>query len=168
MFLTDGTLAPRFSLTAEESGRKIDLQCATGQFLLIFHGYQTVSIVAKVIRAVREIYPNPNQVLVISVADMRIVPRLLRGTARTFMKNAYKEASREIPPGQDPADHIIILADWNGTLHKVYRVPPTKQQVALVLISDTKAVVGSYFGAQPEKAALDLLANSNLPDNSSS
>ena len=159
MFLPDNTPAPTFSLRAQVSDRLVTLKSATGALLLIFHSYQTAPDVAGVIRAVRVSYPSPDQVLIAGVADMRVVPRFLRGTAKTIIRNAYLEASKQIPAGQNPADHIIILADWNGAFNKAYRVPPTNRHVALVLINDAKLISGSYFGPQPEQAVLSLLAS---------
>ena len=158
MFLPENTPAPTFSLKAEVSGRLINLGAAAGNLLLVFHNYQTVPVAAMTIRTVREVYPSPDQVLIISVADMRVVPRLLRGAAKAVIRNAYKEAARQVPAEHDPADHIIILADWSGTLFKAYQVPRISGQVALVLIDSAKTIAGNYFGAQPEQAALSLMA----------
>jgi hypothetical protein len=166
MFLPDNAPAPPFSAKAQVSQRPISLGAATGELLLIFHSYQTALAAARITRAVREVYPEPDQVLVASAADMRVVPRLLRGTAKAIIKNAYLEASRQVPAGQDPADHIIILADWTGALFEAYQVPDTNQQVALVLVDKSKVIAGSYFGAQPEVAALSLLARSRSSDDS--
>ena len=68
--------------------------------------------------------------------------------------------------GQDPADHIIILADWTGALFDAYQAPATDRQVALVLIDESKVIAGSYFGARPEQAALFLLAKNRSADDS--
>jgi hypothetical protein len=86
--------------------------------------------------------------------------------AKAIIKNAYLEASGQVPTGQDPADHIIILADWSGALFEAYLVPATSQHVALVLIAESKVITGSYFGAQPEEAALSLLAKSRSSNDS--
>jgi hypothetical protein len=158
MFLPEGTPAPAFSSKAVFSQRLISPQNTAGALLLIFHSYQTATTVAEVIQAVREVYPNPDQVLLASVADMRIVPRFLRGAAKNIMRNAYKEAARHVPSGQDPADHIIILPDWNGVIFKAYQVPDVAEQVALVLVNESKMIQGSYLGAQPAQAALALMA----------
>lgn len=166
MLLPDNTPAPPFSAKAQVSQRPVSLSAATGELLLVFHSYQTALIAARITRAVKEVYPAPDQVMVVSVADMRVVPRLLRGTAKAIIKNAYLEASRQVPDGQDPADHILILADWTGALFEAYRVPPTNQHVALVLIDKAKVIAGNHFGAQPEDAALSLLARSRSSDNS--
>ncbi len=165
MFLPDGTPAPPFFMTAEVNGRAVDLQSQAGALLLIFLSYQTTAEVGNVTRAVREIYPSPDQVLIVGIADMRIVPRLLRGTAKAFIKSAYKEAASEVPAGEDPADHILILADWDGALYEAYRAPLTDGQVALVLVNDVKEISGSYYGAQAAQAALTLLEHGYLSAN---
>jgi len=162
MFLPDKTPAPPFSLKAEVSERPVSLQSTTGALLLVFHSYQTASVVAEVIGAVRNIYLSPDQVLIANIADMRVVPRLLRGTAKAIIRKAYNDATRQVPAGQNPADHIIILSDWNGDLYKAYQVPLTNRQVALVLVNSAKVIVGSYFGAQPAQAALSLLADGRI------
>jgi hypothetical protein len=164
-FLAPGTPAPPFSLKAEVSERPVNLQNTCGPLLLVFHSYQTATTVAEVIRTVRQKYPLPEQTLVAGVTDLRAVPYLLRGTAKAFIKSAYNEASREVPAGQDPADHIVILADWNGALFEAYQVPRTDRQAALVLVNDAKTIASSYFGPQPARAALSLLDNLRLSNN---
>ena len=164
MFLPDNTPAPAFSFEAVGSGRPVTLQSTSGSILLVFHSYQTSASVATVIRTVREVYPRPNEVLVVGVADLRPVPRLLRGVVRGFIEDAYKDASKQIPDGQNPADHVIILADWNGALYKAYKVPLTNRQLALIAINNAKEIAGNYFGAQPAQAALSLLANIRPPN----
>lgn len=164
-FLSAGKPAPPFALEAEVSERPVNLQSVDGPLLLVFHSYQTASTVAEVIRSVRQKYPLPEQTMIASVADMRVVPRLLRGTAKAFIKNAYNEASREMPAGQDPADHIVILADWEGALFDAYQVPRTDRQAALVLVNEAKIISGSYIGSQPAQAALSLLDNLLLSNN---
>ena len=159
MFLPDDSPAPSFSMKAEVSQRLISLETAAGALLLIFHGYQAVSAVAEITHAVRKSYPSKEQVLIAAVADLRIVPRMFRGPAKAIIRNAYHNAAEQIPDGQNPADHIIILADWKGSLFSAYQVPPTKGQVALVLVNDSKVMSGTYMGDQPARAALRMLEN---------
>ncbi len=158
MLLPVGSPAPHFSLTAIASNRQINPASATGLLLLIFHSYQTVDEARLIIRAVRESYPSPDQILIASVADMRIVPRLARGMAKRIMQNAYEEAKKEIPEGHEPSDHIIILPDWYGKVFDAYNVPNTSGEVALVIIYESQIVQGSYKGHEPVMAVLELLA----------
>jgi hypothetical protein len=88
---------------------------------------------------------------------MRIVPRLLRGMAEKIMRDAYHQAAAHVPADQDPADHIIILPDWQGRVFAAYQVPENKGQVALVLIDRAQQIQGSYLGQKPEEGALALL-----------
>ena len=157
-----GMPAPPFSLTAVTSERMISPQRVLAPLLLIFHSYQTASILGPIIQAAREVYPSSDEVLIASVADMRIVPRLLRKTATKMMQNAYKDASSKVPVGQKPADHIIILPDWNGIVFEAYQVPDTSRQVAMVLINQSKVIQGDYLGSQPQKAVIALLAENNM------
>ena len=92
-FLAAGSPAPDFSLTAVVSKRSISPSNIPGQLLLIFHGYQAAALVGQTIRNIRHVYPDPRQLLIASVADMRIVPRLLRGMAEKIMRDAYHQAA---------------------------------------------------------------------------
>lgn len=143
-------------MEAAVSGRTVALQSVPGLLLLVFHSYQTARAVGDVITAVRDTYPSPNQVLVAGVADMRPVPRLLRGAASAIIKSAYQEAQTYVPPGHDPADHIIILPDWEGDLYRAYRAPRTDRQLALVLVDEAKRIAGTYYGPRPVASALSL------------
>ncbi len=156
-FLATGSPAPDFSLRAVVSERSISPTNMPGQLLLIFHGYQAAALVGRTIQAIRGFYPDPQQLLIASVADMRIVPRLLRGMAEKIMRDAYHQAAARVPADQDPADHIIILPDWQGRVFAAYQIPENKGQVALVLIDQAQLIQGSYLGDKPQEAALTLL-----------
>ena len=156
-FLPAGSPAPDFSLTAVVSERTISPTNITGQLLLIFHGYQAAALVGRTIEAIRAVYPDPQQLLIASVADMRIVPRLLRGMAEKIMGDAYHQAAAHVPSGQEPADHIIILPDWQGRVFAAYQIPENKGQVALVLIDQDQLIQDTYLGHEPQEAALALL-----------
>lgn len=157
-FLPDGAPAPPFALQAVVSERPINLQNTNVPLLLVFHSYQTASQVGELIPAVREVYPHPEQALIASVADMRDVPRLFQGAAKKIMRSTYQQAAKQIPAGQNPADHIIILPDWQGNTFEAYHVPDTRSQLALVLIDPARTIHSSYQGPQPAQAAITLLA----------
>lgn len=156
-FLPAGNAAPPLSLTAISSKRPINLQNRADKLMLLFHGYQTAVLAGRVIQGVRESYPDPNQLLIASVADLRSVPRLLQGAAKKIMDDAYKQAATYVPASEDPADHIIILPDWKGSVFTAYQVPKINGQVALVLIDERRRVQGSYLGDEPLQGALALL-----------
>ena len=158
-FLANGSAAPDFSLTAVVSKRRISPLQMPGKTLLFFHGYQTAVQVGAVVKALKEDYPDPEQVVMASVVDLRAIPRFIHGLARKIMRDAYHQAAREVPDGQEVPDHIIILPDWKGVAFEAYQVPKRNDQVALVLIDEGHLIQGSYLGHEPLQGALALLEN---------
>jgi hypothetical protein len=63
-------MALRFSLTSEGSHQKSSLEIASSHLLLLFHDYQMASSTAQAARSARKVYPNPDQVLIASVAEL--------------------------------------------------------------------------------------------------
>jgi hypothetical protein len=155
--LPPGTPAPDFSLTAVVSQRTVSPHDTPGKLLLIFHSYETAALAGSVIAGLRDLHPDPQRLLIASVADLRVVPRLLKGVAEKIMRDAYAQAAQQVPRGQDAADHVIILPDWAGTVFDTYRVPQSNGQVALVLVDEGAVIGGSYLGDAPLEGALSLL-----------
>lgn len=159
-FLANGSAAPDFSLTAVVSERTISPLQTPGKFLLFFHSYHTAVQVGAVVKALKADYPDTDELLMASVVDLRAIPRLIHGLARKIMRDAYHQAAREVPEGQEVADHIIVLPDWKGAAFAAYQIPKSDDQVALVLIDKVKLIAGSYLGKEPLVGARELLENS--------
>jgi hypothetical protein len=157
-FFPAGGPAPDFALTAVKSGRQISPASAKGNVLgLVFHGRETVQAVVEINKAVRPLYPEPKPVILVSVLDLSIVPRLFQGAVRPMLEQAYDQAAREIPKGYDPADYAFLLPDWTGSVTKAFKVKNTSKQAAVVVIDPAGIVVGSYQGPQPGPATLALV-----------
>lgn len=157
-FYPAGGPAPAFSLTAVKSGRQISPQSCQGNVLgLVFHGRETVQAVVEINTTVRPVYPDPKPVILVSVIDLSIVPRLFQGAVKPMLEQAYDQAAREIPKGYDPADYVFLLPDWNGAVTKAFRAKDTGKAAALVVVNPAGIVVGSYQGPQPGPAALKLV-----------
>lgn len=157
-FFPAGEQVPSFSLTAIKSGRQISPASSKGNVLgLIFHGRETVHAVVDINTTVRPLYPDPKPVVLVSVLDLSIVPRLLHGAVRPMLEQAYDQAAREIPKGYDPADYVFLLPDWTGAVTKAFRVKNTGKTAAVVVIGREGQVVGSYQGPRPGEATLQLV-----------
>ena len=157
-FYPAGGPAPAFSLTAVKSGRQISLGTCKGNVLgMVFHGRETVQAVVEINTTVRPLYPDPSPVILVSVIDLSIVPRLLHGAVKPILEQAYDQAAREIPKGYDPADYVFLLPDWNGAVTKAFKAKDTGKMAAVVVIDPQGQVVGSYQGPQPGPATLSLI-----------
>jgi len=59
-------------------------------------------------------YSEPGAVLIAHVIDLHGVPSMFRGIAEGIMRGEFDKAVRELEPGQESFDHVIILPDWDG------------------------------------------------------
>ena len=95
-----GERAPRFSLLAAGSGRRVDTQNVVGRrVVLIFHLQGTAPTAREINRAVRALHPG--DVLVASVIDLSIVPPVYWISVSLILNQAYDRATDELRPGVD-------------------------------------------------------------------
>ena len=155
-----GEKAPLFVATAVASNRRIDLEDWLGTpILLAFVDYRTASRMRDITATLRAVYPLHTDVLLVTVADMQVVPGLMRGVARGMMAGAYRTAAAEIPTGYDPADQLIILPDWEAKICRAYGVADVGREPALALVDKNGRVHATYQGAEPAAGALELVRN---------
>jgi len=158
-FLPIGSPAPDFQLTAVHTRRVVSLaSCAGTPLLLVFLSYDTREQVRDISQAVRTTYPDISQVMVANVINLLFVPSLARKMAENRMESAIKQAIKEIPPPYTPAEYLILLPDWKGSLARAYRISNSGNQVALVMIDGQGIIQGHYQGEAPAQAAVELIA----------
>lgn len=157
-FFPAGQTVPDFKLTAVKSGLEISPRSCAGVVLgMVFHGRETVQAVVEINTVVRPVYPEPKPVVLVSVIDLSIVPRLLHRAVKPMLEQAYDQAAREIPQGYDPKDYVFLLPDWNGSVTKTFKAKGTDKAAAIVVIDPFGRITGSYQGPQPGPAALALV-----------
>lgn len=150
--------APDFSLIAAGSGRRVTLRGNDGRpVVLIFHLQGTAPTARQINCAVRERYPDPDEVLVASVIDLSIVPPLYWVTMSLVLGQAYEQAATELPSDADPADYVVILPDWSGRVSRDYDVRRTNRAAAIVIVDRDSNIAGSYQGERPVEAVLGIL-----------
>lgn len=128
--------------------------------VLIFHLQGTAPTARELNRAIRDRFPDPEEVLVASVIDLSIVPPLYWLTIGVVLGDAYNQATKELPPNVDPVDYLVILPDWGGRVSRDYGVRNTGRAAAIVVVDEASEVVGSYQGERPVKAVLEMLESS--------
>lgn len=132
----------------ELAGRKV---------VLVFHLQGTAPTAREINRAVRQRFPDPEEVFVASVIDLSIVPPLYWMTVGLILGSAYEQAARELPPNADPAEYLVILPDWGGRVSREYGVRNTGRAAAIVVVDEASNVTLSYQGERPVEAVLEAL-----------
>ena len=150
--------APDFYLIAAGSGRRVRLRELAGRkVVLVFHLQGTAPTARAMNRAVRERFPDPEEVFIASVIDLSIVPQLYWMTVGLVLNSAYEQAARELPPDVDPAEYLVILPDWGGRVSSDYGVRNTGRAAAIVVVDEDSNVTLSYQGERPVEAVLGAL-----------
>jgi len=163
-FIPAGQPAPNISLTAVESGRSINPSQPDADYLvLVFQAQKTARAMAPIQDKVRAKYLSPQEVRIVSVVDLRGVPRLFRGMAKSALKQAYDEAVQHLPDGwqsAEPGDYVIILPDWKGDFFKAFHVEDANEKAAAVVIDRQGIILGSQQGGKLSRFVLSLLEDS--------
>lgn len=129
-----GAQVPEFQLKAVASGREVSrAACAGKPLLLLFHDRAGIAAARAVHAQVRARY-RADEVLAASVVHLRAVPRPLRSLAEQMMAAAYYDAAREMQPGLDPADYVIILPDWSGAVYRAFGIADGGKRPQSVLL----------------------------------
>ena len=150
--------APDFVLLAAGSGRRGRLRELAGRkVVLVFHLQGTAPTARAMNRAVRERFPDPEEVFIASVIDLSIVPSLYWMTVGLVLNSAYEQVARELPPDVDPAEYLVILPDWGGRVSRDYGVRNTGRAAAIVVVDEDSNVTLSYQGERPVEAVLEAL-----------
>ena len=123
----------------------------------VFHLQGTAPTARAMNRAVRERFPDPEEVFIASVIDLSIVPSLYWMTVGLVLNSAYEQAARELPPDVDPAEYLVILPDWGGRVSRDYGVRNTGRAAAIVVVDEDSNVTLSYQGERPVEAVLEAL-----------
>jgi hypothetical protein len=156
--INSGDLAPGFDLVAAGSGRRVGLRDQMGRkVVLIFHLQGTAPTAREINRAVRDRFPDPEEVLVASVIDLSIVPPVYWITVGLVLGAAYDQATKELPPNVDPADYLVILPDWGGRASRRYGARNTGRAAAVVVVDEDSKITLSYQGESPVEAVLGAL-----------
>jgi hypothetical protein len=114
--------------------------------VLICIAQETEKDAAKIEDAVRELYPRAADVLVAHVIDLHKVPSLFRKVAEGVLASEYKKAVEALREGQEPADYVVMLPDWQGEFAPAFNLPDPSAQIGGAVISPDGDVMGTYVG----------------------
>lgn len=146
--LQAGKPLPAFRFEAAVTGRAIDNAFAKGRrAVFVVHGARNTEVPKAVAREVRERWPDANDVLLVSVVDLRSFAGLWRKVADAQVKATHdKLAAKAREMGLDPAEHVLIVADWEGKAANALGVESPDKEAAAVVVGKTGQVIGVAMG----------------------
>jgi hypothetical protein len=62
-----------------------------------------------------------------------------------------------MPPGLDPADYVVILLDWDGSVSSAFGAYKIERQPRLVLLDGQGVVQGVHQGSEIQQSALTMV-----------
>jgi len=148
---------PNVTLTAVGSGRKITLTQIGIPAVLIFHGRGNSDASEMINTPVRDKYPQASSLLVATIMDLHIAPRLLRGVVEAFIASAYEEACKKLPKGWTPRDYLLLLPDWDGKLSKAFGINNSDHTAGVAVLDSKGSLVGVYQGKDLAAKTMALL-----------
>ena len=148
---------PDVTMKAFGHGRELPLAALGVAAMYTCVARETSDQPQPVARAVRDAYPSADQVLVISIADLRKIPMLLKPIVDQLMKSNYKNAVENLQPGRTPEDHVLILPDYDGDFLGPLGIEDVTKQIAVVVADASGNVAGIYQGDDPTSAALKMV-----------
>lgn len=140
--MTDiGQPVPAFRATAAVSGRAVSDADLRGTGVLVVHGAKTADAAKEVSKAVRTRWPQPSQVFLASIVDLRAFGGLWKRVAEAQLKSTYdKLAAKATEAGLDPAEQVLICPDWDGALAQALGVAEPDKEAAAIVVKGGKVV----------------------------
>jgi hypothetical protein len=150
---------PDIVLKAVVSGREISLGKTGLPLVLVFHAQDTARDAIEMNKSVRSSYPDPAEVMVASVIDLRSFPSMFKGMVEGELEKAYHNAVGRLPEGFDPSAHVILLPDWEGIVFDFLGIKNANAQAAVVAADRQGRILCQTQKGDLGAQALDALQN---------
>ncbi|MCK9996376.1 MAG: hypothetical protein KAH56_08895 [Candidatus Krumholzibacteria bacterium] len=149
---------PDVTLTAAGSEREVKLGQLGVPVILVFHGQDTGDAAIEVNKAVRKQHAGVDEVFIASVIDLRSFPSMFRGMVQPALEKAYHNAAGRLPAEADAADLVVLLPDWEGSVHDAVGVKGSTEKAAVVVADREARIVCIDQGDNLAEAVLAALA----------
>lgn len=163
--------APEFALDVIGTTRKVRLADFAGRpLILLFNSAKTAEEASAINLRLRNNQPDHYALPIVTVVNLRGIPRPFRGIARGSMEKSYAEAvtaarqgfaARGVRPPADMTEVVCIAPDWDGKVVAAYRVGDLNQDAVAVLVGPDGAIVGQGRGAAEALALVGRLATTS-------
>jgi hypothetical protein len=144
-------------LTAVVTGRRVDLTSPGLPAVFICGAQETSAAIDPLWRAIRDRHPDPRSLLIATVIDLRKVPGLLRKVAEGLMTGNYNASVNSLAAGEDPAEHVVILPDWDGAALRALGFADVSRLLGVAVVAADGSVAGAVQEPEPLVAVLRLI-----------
>lgn len=158
------TTIPPVTMTAVGSGRVLHLDRLDVPAVLFFLWRDTTHLAERINLAVRGRYPLAEQLVVINVADLRGVPRIVHRLVAHELERAYRDIASQLPATLDPADFVLIVPDWQGSVPRAVGLPGPVRRPSVAVVDAGGRLLGTHQGTDLAEAALALLEREGKGD----
>lgn len=149
--------APAVTLKAIGHGRQLTFNALGTPAVVICVARETSELPTPVVNVIREKYPTPDQVMIVNVADGRAFPRLIHKVAEQIMKSSYNDAVKDLEPGMNPEEYVLIAPDWDGALLKPLGFDDVTKAIGVAVIDARGNLVGVYQGDDAPSHVLEMV-----------
>ena len=157
--------APDFTLD-HILGHPVSLSDYRGRPVVVtFGGRDSSEQVRQIARTIRGRFGD-EELPMLSVLDLRGVPKLLHGLVRNRLQHGYEQAVQEATAGMralgrpvppDISSAIVMLPDWDGAVTQRFGLSGVDRQAVAVLIDGDGGIRGYGRGAQGGEQILALV-----------
>jgi hypothetical protein len=145
-------------LTAIGTGRTLDVAALGVPILMLCYSQATQDAALAVEVGIRANYPDASVLLIAHVIDLSGVPSMFRGIAEGIMGGEFDKAVRNLEPGQEAFDHVIILPDWDGSFVASTGLTDAGKQLGVAVFAAGE-LVGVVQTETPLEDVLRLVAS---------
>jgi len=149
---------PDVTLTAAGSDRDVHLAQIGVPTILIFHGQDTADAALAVNKTVRKQFPTANEAFMASVIDLRSFPSMFRSMVQPALEKAYFNAAGKVPDEADPAELVVLLPDWDGSVHDAVGIRESTTKAAVLVADRQGRIVGRDQSDNLAETALAYLS----------
>jgi hypothetical protein len=154
-----GSVAPDITASALRTNVRPDRAWAGRRpVVLIFHSRDNRDAARAVVQSIRNVYDHASLVATVNVVDLSMFPKLLRPMVNSDLNKAFDAEVANLRGDRDPESHVVILADYDGSLTRAWGVADAATIVSAVVLDGEWRVHARAAGVGVEDAVLSALA----------
>lgn len=141
MDLQPGDVLPEIGLPTAVTGRSVTTTFLhSRRVVAVVHGARSTEAPKEVARAVRARWPSHEDVVLVSIVDLRAFGGLWRRVAEAQLKASYERlAAKAREAGLPPEEHVLLCPDWDGAVAaRLGAANPDADPIAIVAGRDLR------------------------------